>query len=468
MQVPAIISIDIGSTWTKGVLFRVDAGGLHLLARRETPTTVHDLATGFAVVRDDLERAAAAAGLPPPPIRFSSSAKGGLAVVAVGLVPELTLEAAKMAALSAGAKVVKAFAYKLTAEDLREIAAIKPDIILLAGGTDGGNEEYILHNARALAAAAVPGVIIYAGNRAAAEASRSLLAGTDARFAENLFPEFNQLNPEPARAAIRDVFLRQIIHGKGLDRVVAATGCQPKPTPLAFLELAEAIAGHCPGWEEFCALDMGGATTDVYSSHRDDADEGGGVLRRGLPEPDVKRTVEGDLGMRVSAPAVWEALAGMIRPKLAAAGLSEAVWLAYLDRLAADPGHLPQDAAGQACDLVLANACVAEALRRHCGRDRVLYTIDGDRIVRRGKNLSGVKKVIGTGGYLAHLDSATPMAGVGETAPDRRGETILWPREFEYWIDQDYLLPLLGNLAAEMPEVAAQAAIAALRKTIEN
>jgi uncharacterized protein (TIGR01319 family) len=209
---------------------------------------------------------------------------------------------------------------------------------------------------------------------------------------------------------------------------------------------------------------MGGATTDVYSSHQDGHDEGGGVLRRGLPEPDVKRTVEGDLGMRVSAPSVWEALAGMIRPKLAPAGIAEAVWQAHLAHLAADPGYLPEDAEGQTCDQVLANACVVEALRRHCGRDRILYTIDGDRIVRHGKNLSRVRKVIGTGGYLAHLASASPLAGVGATAPDRRGETILWPREFEYWTDQEYLLPLLGNLASEMPAAAAQAAIAALRQ----
>ena len=462
MPTSPIISIDIGSTWTKGALFGWNCqGGLELLGRRQHPTTQDDLAGGFSQVQADLQ-ALLPAGMPAR-TRFCSSAKGGLGIVAVGLVPELTLEAARLAALSAGGKVLRAFAYKLTAADLREMERLHPDIILLAGGTDGGNEEYVRHNLQALTALAVPAAIVYAGNRAMADAARTMLAGHDLHAVDNLFPEFNQLHPEPARAAIRDIFLKQIVKGRGLDRIVAATGGQPLPTPLAFFKLVEAIAEHCPGWQEFCALDMGGATTDVYSCH-DESLEEDQVLHRGLPEPRVKRTVEGDLGVRISARTAAEAAPALIRERLAGQGLAATAWQAFLDRIAVQPDWLPESPAEQACDRILANACVVEALFRHCGRDRTIFTVDGDRTVRHGRNLSRIAKVVGSGGFLSQLAASGVLDGVGAARVDAQGGRVLWPREFEYWIDAQYLWPLLGNLAGEYPDAAAALAVASLKK----
>jgi hypothetical protein len=86
----------------------------------------------------------------------SSSAAGGLKMISVGLVPDLTAKASRMAAASAGAKVLKTFSYELSPEDQEEINALLPDILLLCGGIDGGNKEVILHNARMMRILRIP------------------------------------------------------------------------------------------------------------------------------------------------------------------------------------------------------------------------------------------------------------------------------------------------------------------------
>ena len=100
---------------------------------------------------------------------YSSSAKGGLAVAAIGLVPEITLEIGKIAAQSAGAKLTQVFAYQLTRSDIAALEASPPDILLFAGGTDGGNTHYVLANAEAIGRSAIDCEIVYAGNRAVAD-----------------------------------------------------------------------------------------------------------------------------------------------------------------------------------------------------------------------------------------------------------------------------------------------------------
>ncbi len=126
----------------------------------------------------DLERHIGA--LPSFTYRLAcSSAAGGLRMVTVGLVRELTAEAARQAALGAGARLVGTFAYRLTAADVSRIEALAPDILLLAGGTDGGNSEVIVHNAAALGRSRVACPIVLAGNRSAMDECRERLAGRD-------------------------------------------------------------------------------------------------------------------------------------------------------------------------------------------------------------------------------------------------------------------------------------------------
>jgi len=282
----AALLIDFGSTYTK--LRALDLPARRLIGTGQGPSTVaSDVMIGMRAALADLERRAGAL----PRFRYrlaSSSAAGGLRMVTVGLVRELTAEAARQAALGAGAKLVGTFAYRLTAADLDAIAALAPDILLLAGGTDGGNLEVVLHNAAALGASRLACPIVYAGNRAAADQARRSLAGKAAQFTENVMPEFNTLNIEPAREAIRRIFIERIVHAKGIDRAAAQFDQLLMPTPAAVLEgvrlLADGLPGT-PGLGTVLTLDPGGATTDVHSVAGNEPAPG--VLPQGLPEPRV-------------------------------------------------------------------------------------------------------------------------------------------------------------------------------------
>ena len=133
------------------------------------------------------------------------------------------------AALGAGAKLTGAFSYGLTPDDITEIEAQAPDIILLAGGTDGGNADVILENAGRLAASAVACPIVVAGNREATPDAQAVLekAGKPVTVTANVMPEFGTLDVEPARDAIRKVFIDRIVHAKGIDRASASAPEHP-------------------------------------------------------------------------------------------------------------------------------------------------------------------------------------------------------------------------------------------------
>lgn len=162
------VSVDIGSTWTKAALFAHEGEELTLVNHVLTPTTTHHLADGFFASLNQVLNVADARPLLKSgevQLKYSSSAKGGLAVAAMGLVPSITLESAKVTAHSAGAKIAQYYSYKLNRHDIQELESSPPDILLFTGGTDGGEESYGLANARALAESKLDCAIIYAGNR---------------------------------------------------------------------------------------------------------------------------------------------------------------------------------------------------------------------------------------------------------------------------------------------------------------
>src|SRR5436190_11445497 len=275
--------IDFGSTYTK--LRAIDLGRRRILGSGQGPSTVtSDIMIGMKAALDDLERHLGR--LPRFKYRLaSSSAAGGLRMVTVGLVRELTAEAARRAALGAGARLVGTFAYRLTHADVERIVTLAPDILLLAGGTDGGNSEVILHNAAALGKSALGCPIVLAGNRGATDAALALLAGKDVIVTENVMPEFNVLNIEPARVASRQVFIDRIVHAKGIDRAQAEFDQMLMPTPAAVLEGARLLADGCEGVSglgPLLVIDPGGATTDVHSITSDEPSLPG-VVVQGLP-----------------------------------------------------------------------------------------------------------------------------------------------------------------------------------------
>ena len=211
----AVLLIDFGSTYTK--LTAVDVESETLLGTAAAYTTVQ------TDINDGLQNALAKLEEKTGKIEYGecfacSSAAGGLRMITSGLVPELTGEAARLASLGAGAKVIGIYAFQLTEDDLEEIAAQKPDIFLLVGGTDGGNTECILHNAKMLATMTPDFPIVIAGNRTVARECQRILAGFETHICPNVMPKFGVLNIEPTQKQIREIFLNRIVQAKGLSQ----------------------------------------------------------------------------------------------------------------------------------------------------------------------------------------------------------------------------------------------------------
>ena len=188
--------IDFGSTYTK--LTAVDLAAPAVLGTASALTTVEEgLIVGYQKARQELAKAVGSLAYEA---RIAcSSAAGGLRLVAIGLVPELTVEAAKRAALGAGARVVGTYGFELTGSDLEEIMSLQPDLVLLAGGTDGGNKTALRHNGQLLAASPLSVPLILAGNKTVAPEVEELLrrAGKICYRVPNVLPQLDRLNIKP-------------------------------------------------------------------------------------------------------------------------------------------------------------------------------------------------------------------------------------------------------------------------------
>ena len=359
------------------------------------------------------------------------------------------------AALGAGAKLTGTFSFGLTKGDIAEVEALAPDIILLAGGTDGGNSDVILENAEKLAAASVTCPVIVAGNREAADEAAGLLeaAGKPVTVTENVMPEFGTLNVEPARDAIRKVFIDRIVHAKGIDRASDMFDAVLMPTPAAVLDGAKLLSDGVPGTPglgDLVVVDVGGATTDVHSV-ASGAPTVEGAIQHGLPEPHCKRSVEGDLGMRVNAHSIAEA-AGL-DVIAAAAGVNVGRAGEMLDTLSGDIEHLPKAGSEEArFDQALAATALGLAVTRHAGSLSIVQMVTGPASVQTGKDLSAVGTLIGTGGVLAQGENpaATLAAGLADPAQPQS----LKPKAPALLLDSEYVLYAVGLLAAIDPEAA--------------
>ncbi len=438
----AVLAIDFGSTFTK--VAAVDVEGEAILGVAQSPTTaMTDISAG-------LDRAVALLCEEIGNVSFTeryacSSAAGGLRMIASGLVPSLTAEAAKRAALGAGAKVIRTFSYELTEDDLLEVERLKPDILLLTGGTDGGNKDCILNNARAVAELKADFPVVVAGNRAAQGTCVRILrdAGIEAIACENVMPSFNQLNIAPAQAVIRELFLRRIVAAKGLTRAQALIDGILMPTPAAVLLALELYAKDAG---ELVAVDLGGATTDIYSITEGLPTRAGTVLK-GLPEPYAKRTVEGDIGMRFSARGVVEG-AGM-KALCDASGKTQGEVEAWLREIDHSPNVLSGTDAERDIDRALASSAIELGLLRHAGEIEQVFTPMGACYQQIGKDLTRVKKIILTGGALVHADDPFSVA---RRAMAGEHPSSLMPREAVPVLDRRYVLFAMGLLGAKYPE----------------
>ncbi|QFZ23203.1 glutamate mutase L [Saccharothrix syringae] len=399
-----VLCLDIGSTWTKGALVSGDG---ELLGTAQHPTTPPEVLRGVDAVATALNAA--------DRVLACSSAGGGLKLAVVGQERLVSAEAGYRVALSAGARVVHVSAGPLDGAGLRALRAARPDVVLLVGGTDGGDDSVLLHNARRLGANRVPCPVVLAGNaEARAEASR-LLAGRSVVATANVLPDVGELAPGPARTAIREVFLRHVIGGKGLSRGPRFRRLVRAVTPDAVLGGVSLLARRHEG--AVLVVDVGGATTDVYS-----AVPGADGPERVVALPPERRTVEGDLGVRWSADTL--------------------VTAAFQDKLVGEAEAADLRAAGDdpGADLRLGTLAAVLAVRRH------LALVDG-QLGPRGADL-----LVLSGGVFRH---AASVDGVERAL---RADPVLRPvlREARVTVDRDYVLAPAGLLAGAGLEGAAE------------
>ncbi len=445
-----ILLIDFGSTYTK--LTAVDVEGERVLGTAASFTTVEtDINEGLRAALALLEEKT---GVIEYEARYAcSSAAGGLRMITSGLVPELTGEAAKLASLGAGAKVVGIYAFQLTEDDLEDIKSSRPDIFLLVGGTDGGNTECILHNARMIAKLEPSFPIIIAGNRTAARECERILSGHEVYVCPNVMPKFGTLNIEPTQKKIREIFLGKIVEAKGLSRATEQLSDIMMPTPSAVLAAMELLSEGCSeemGIGDLVAVDVGGATTDIYSI-ADGMPEHMNTVYKGLPEPHAKRTVEGDIGMRYSIRGILEAVG--VERICQLSGLSEERVEELVTMLRENPNMVPKnDPELEALDFALASSAIDEAVTRHAGSIYETYTMMGQTFVQEGKNLTKVKQIVVTGGSLIHAKKTVEIASHALYSPMHPNS--LKPKEAGVWVDKKYILAAMGLLSSYYPAAA--------------
>lgn len=424
------VCVDFGSTFTKALLVDLATGEVRAGAEHRT-TIDTDVLDGYdaclAELAEQDERARGAQVL------ACSSAGGGLRIAVVGNEELVTAEAGRRVALSSGGKVVTVRAVA-QGHDL-DLTGAAPDVVLLTGGTDGGNPEPVLRAAQGLKDQGWRGPTVVAGNADARDDVVAVLDGTPYVVADNVVPRIGVLAPTGARTAIREVFLSHVIGGKHLSRRADFTKMVRGATPdvvLTGVELLAAAVG------EVVVVDVGGATTDVHSVVEVDPEQAGLARDVVAPTP-VTRTVEGDLGMRWSAVSTVEE-----------AGLDELH--AAATRRRDDPGFLPRTEEEQDEDEHIARAAVSLALRRHAGRSKVVVSPEGRVVERSGVDLREVDLLVGSGGVLRHGRDGVADRVLGPSV-GRDGDWQL-PERAQVVVDTHYVLAAAGLLATEHPEAA--------------
>jgi uncharacterized protein (TIGR01319 family) len=424
--------IDVGSTFTKAALVDVDGGAL--LATASVPTTAAtDVMEGI-----DRCRATLGAGDDVPALACSS-AGGGLRLAVVGYERAISVEAGRRVGLCAGARTAHVASGPLGEDELAGLRASRPDVVLLAGGTDGGNAEILLHNAAALARAQLAVPVVAAGNVEVLDEVVAVLeaAGVTVYPSANVLPVIGRLDPLPARERIREVFIRHVIGGKGLSVRDDFRSLVRAATPDAVLVGVELLAdgtSDAAGVGDVLVVDVGGATTDVYSVVAPRGEDA--ALHREVVEVLWRsRTVEGDLGVRWNAPGILDAA---LTERLLSAQQAAALRPAALRR-AAEPAYVAGSDQERETDVRLAELAVTVALRRHG---------------RGGKDLREVMLVVGSGGVLRNAGEAIRARVLRPAVRDFGGGWPV-PEHARTVVDASYVLAAAGLLAEQYPQAAA-------------
>ncbi len=439
--------IDFGSTYTKLTL--VDSINKDIVCSSSSRTTVEDnILIGYEKALTKLKTKVNFDNVVILNVLACSSAAGGLKMVSIGITPKFTVEVSKMACLSAGARLLKSYSYFLSEENMKELLSLNPDIILLMGGAEGGNTKYIIENAKMLARYKIEMPVVVAGNSAANENIVEIFDENEVNYiiTENAMPDVNRIHLDSVREIIRKIFIKQIKIAKGMESVEKATRNILMPTPSAVLQSAKLMSEgteKIAGFDDVLIVDIGGATTDIHTASEAIVDESN--MAEGVEEPYLKRTVEGDLGMRYSALSLYENVGKEVFEDNFSDNPYEKLKYRY-----ENPRFIPETEEEKNFDEFMAKICVSKSVERHCGKIRKTY-LNG-RIVnlQTGKDLSKIKYVIGTGGVL--VNSSDPRSILEKAILKKEG--LLSPKNPKFFIDQKYILSAMGILSLKEKELA--------------
>ena len=473
-EIRSILATDCGSTTTKAILIEKRGDEYHLVVRGEAPTTVEapveDVTAGVINAITEVEELAGRKLLKDGQILkpqqgdegvdlyiSTSSAGGGLQMMVAGVVRNLTAESAERAALGAGAIVMDVIASndkRLPHEKIERIRHLRPDMVLLSGGIDGGTTSHVAELAEIIEAANPKprlGVtyelpVIYAGNKDASDIVGERLGDKMAlEVVDNLRPVLERENLMPTRLKIQDQFLEHVMaHAPGYKKLISWTDAPIMPTPGAVGAIMQTIAAQQN--IEVVGVDIGGATTDVFS-----------VFKNQEGEAIFNRTVSANLGMSYSISNV-----------LAEAGMENVLRWVPFDIDVSDLGNRiknkmirPTTIPQALEELIIEGAIAREALRLAFDQHKQLAV--ELRGVQQQRTISEAFSQSETGATLVDmlsLDLIVGSGGVLSHAPRRNQAMLMMIDAFQpegvthLAVDSIFMMPQLGVLA-QVNEAAA-------------
>ncbi|MBF0314670.1 MAG: glutamate mutase L [Oligoflexia bacterium] len=466
-----IIATDCGSTTTKAILIEYKNGEYRQTFRGEAPTTVEapfeDVTKGVLNSIQEIEELSGRKILDGDKVITpangevgvdayisTSSAGGGLQMMVAGAIKTMTAESAQRAALGAGAIVMDVLASndkRLPHQKIERIRQLRPDMILLSGGTDGGTVTHVVELAEYIAAAdpkprlgigyRLP--ILYAGNNKAQEQVKEILGEKmELVITENLRPTLERENLMPARLEIQNLFLEHVMaQAPGYKKLIAMTSTDIMPTPGAVGQIMQTIAKM--NNINVIGVDIGGATTDVFS----------------VIGEIFNRTVSANYGMSYSISNV-----------LADATLENVMrWLSFdidekdvRDRIKNKmirPTTIPQTLD----ELKIEQAIAREALRLSFDQHKLLAV--GLKGVQQTRSLSDVFTQEESGQSIIkmlELDMIVGSGGVLSHAPRRSQSMSMMIDSFQpegitsITVDSIFMMPHLGVLSKINPRAATE------------
>ena len=456
MKIDVLVA-EIGSTTTVVNAFdHLESDSPVFLGQGQAPTSVKegDVNIGLQAAIEDMKKNLHIENekLEYTNMLATSSAAGGLRMTVHGLVYDMTVKAAKEAALGAGANIHLITAGKLSKVDMIKLDRIKPNIILIAGGVDYGERETALYNSELIAASDLNIPVIYAGNIAVADDVKLIFESyskeKNLHIVPNVYPKIDILNIEPTREVIQDIFEKHITEAKGMEKIREMVNGPIIPTPGAVMKASKILKDEIG---DLVTIDVGGATTDIHS-----VTEGTEKVNKILvePEPVAKRTVEGDLGVFINKKNIVDII------KIEKLEKELNMTPEDIEKFTNSDIAIPETEEHKRFIERLTKEAVIVSINRHAGGYRT-YFGGKTNTLAFGKDLTAVKWIVGTGGALTRLTAREEI--LNSISQFNRADKLLPTAEAKILIDNDYIMASLGVLSSLNKEAAIKLLLKSLK-----